>query len=40
MVISQTGHLPDWSSPDDPAKLLVAEGRLKPSPTKIYICKL
>ena len=31
MVISQTGHLPDWSSPDDPARVLAALGRLNPS---------
>ena len=31
MVISQTGHLPDWSSLDDPARFLAAVGRLKPS---------
>ena len=32
LVISWTGNLPDWSSPDDPAWVLVAVGRLNPSP--------
>ena len=32
-----TGHLPDWSSPDDPARVLAAVGRLNPSVTKV--CK-
>ena len=27
----RNGHLPEWSSPDDPAKFLAAVGRLKPS---------
>ena len=34
MVISRNGHLPDWSSPDDPARFLAAVGRLKPSLVK------
>ena len=31
----RTGHLPDWSSPDDPAMVLAAVGRLNPSEYKI-----
>ena len=27
----RSGHLPDWSSPDDPARVLAAVGRLNPS---------
>ena len=27
----RTGHLPDWSSPNDPARVLAAVGRLNPS---------
>ena len=31
----RTCHLPDWSSPDDPARVLAAEGRLNPSLLKL-----
>ena len=31
----RTGHLPDWSSPDDPARVLAAVGRLNPSVYKM-----
>ena len=27
----RSGHLPDWSSTDDPARVLAAVGRLNPS---------
>ena len=39
LVIFRTGHLPDWSSPDDPARVLAAVaygvGRLNPCSIKI-----
>ena len=31
LVISRTGHLQDWSSPDDPVRVLAAVGLLNPS---------
>ena len=34
----RTGHLPDWSSPDDPARVLAAVGRLNPSYTNFLGC--
>ena len=36
MVISCTGYLPDWSTPDDPARFLASEGRLKPNTFNFY----
>ena len=33
-ISMRTGHLPDWSSPDDPARVLAAVGRLNPSHLK------
>ena len=30
-ISMRTGHLPDWSSPDDPARVLEAVGCLNPS---------
>ena len=41
-ISMRTGHLPDWSSPDDPARVLAAVGRLNPSYTKYLeiICLL
>ena len=34
----KNGHIPDWSSPDDPTIFLAAEGRLKPSDMNRWNC--
>ena len=33
-ISMRTDHLPDWSSPDDPARVLAAVGRLNPNHLK------